>query len=119
MQEANKKPVEKLYPRLFATEPAAAYLREYWGIERSASALAKDRVAGTGPTAIYIEDKPYYERVTLDAWVEARISETRPASLARQHERFGRYSQRRKSSIPANFDTFDTGKSDAPLVVTE
>jgi hypothetical protein len=119
MQEANEKPAEKLYPRLFTSEPAAAYLREFWGIERSASALAKDRVAGTGPACIYIEDRPYYERATLDAWVEARISETRPASLARQHERFGRYSQRRKSSTPANFDTFDIGKSDALLVVTE
>jgi hypothetical protein len=97
LQETTEKPVEKSYPRLFTSDAASLYLREYRGIERSASALAKDRCAGDtgGPSCVYLDAKPYYRREILDAWVEARISETRPASLAKKHEYLGRPNQRR------------------------
>jgi hypothetical protein len=54
---------------------ATTYLRERWGIERSASTLAKLASRGTGPAVVKAGRTPLYAEAALDTWASALLRE--------------------------------------------
>jgi hypothetical protein len=53
---------------------ASRYLKEAWGIERTANTLAKLAVTGGGPPFEYDGRTPLYPKIELDQWAQANLS---------------------------------------------
>lgn len=60
-------------PKFLRRKPAAEYLREHWGLPRTAGTLAKLAVIGGGPTFRKAGRIPLYAPADLDQYAEDQI----------------------------------------------
>jgi hypothetical protein len=69
--------------RLLRRADAAAYVRDVHNVPCAEATLATLACTGKGPTIKYVGRWPMYSEAALDAWIEARSSDT----LRRHHQR--------------------------------
>ena len=67
-------PSSRKWPRFLNRREAPRYLKDEWGITRSASTLMRLASVGGGPVYKKFGRAVVYDTMDLDAWVEARLS---------------------------------------------
>jgi hypothetical protein len=61
------------------------YLRNFWGISRTPTTLAKLAVMGGGPRFMHAGRKPLYPPDELDAWAGALLSPLKDSTSTVEH----------------------------------
>ena len=60
--------------RRYRRKDAPAYLKDAWGVVRSARTLAKEACIGGGPEMVYDGRFPTYTEAALDAYARSKLS---------------------------------------------
>jgi hypothetical protein len=65
-------------PKLMRRAEVSSFLKDQYGLTRSAATLAVDRCRGRGPVFAIIDGRAYYHPADVAAWAEAQISAAKP-----------------------------------------